>query len=353
MERIKLILIICACIFVRSGQSMTIEELSPLLETLKAGIRTEILSEITSVTTELGNNVITTGEIVGAVQNQEELIKRISKELNETKLLLKDAIELNQKEIKKTIESQSIELNYLKKEFKADINSLNETQVDVTETMVGLEECHNEIKAAIGNQSNVIKSTQKEVKDTIEAQIKELNDLKHDFKGVVKDLNETQVDIAVLETTINGLEVAIGNQSYQFNELQIELKGIQDNQSKIEYTANNHSETLHGLVLNIDDCEKNHNENQAITTNHTEQLSGLKIDVEGIKTRQSQIEGFIEEHSNQIGAVMLEQNKTRAVPNENSSELGDLEAHFDEMKEGELQSLKKVLVFFLPCHFLF
>ena len=89
-------------------------------------------------------------------------------------------------------------------------------------------------------------------------------------------------------------------------------------------------------------------------TNHTEQLSGLKTVIEGLKTGQTEVKDFIEEHSNQIGAVMLEQNKTRAVPNENSSELGDLEAHFDEMKEGELQSLKKVLVFFLlPCHFLF
>ena len=60
MERIKIFVIICACIFVRSGQSLTIEELSPLLETLKVGIRTEILSEVTSITTELGNNMTTT-----------------------------------------------------------------------------------------------------------------------------------------------------------------------------------------------------------------------------------------------------------------------------------------------------
>ena len=84
MERIKLIVIICTCIFVRSGQSLTIEELSPLLETLKAGIRTEILSEITSITTEIGTNVLTIGEIVGVVQNQEEVIKQLTQELNET-----------------------------------------------------------------------------------------------------------------------------------------------------------------------------------------------------------------------------------------------------------------------------
>ena len=89
MERIKIIVIICAFIFVRSGQSLTIEELSPLLETLKAGIKTEILSEITSITTEIGTNVLTIGEIVGVVQNQEEVIKQLTKELNETKLLLK------------------------------------------------------------------------------------------------------------------------------------------------------------------------------------------------------------------------------------------------------------------------
>ena len=59
MERIKIIVIICAFIFVRSSQSLTVEELSPLLETLKAGIKTEILTEVTSITTELGNNMTT------------------------------------------------------------------------------------------------------------------------------------------------------------------------------------------------------------------------------------------------------------------------------------------------------
>ena len=98
MERIKITVIICVCLFVTSGQSSTIEELSPLLETLKAGIRIEILSEITSITTELSKNVITTGEIVGIVQKQQEVIRHLTKELNETRLLLKDAIELNQKE---------------------------------------------------------------------------------------------------------------------------------------------------------------------------------------------------------------------------------------------------------------
>ena len=305
MERIKITVIICVCLFVTSGQSSTIEELSPLLETLKAGIRIEILSEITSITTELSKNVITTGEIVGIVQNQQEVIRHLTKELNETRLLLKDAIELNQKEIKKTTKAQIIELNNLKNEIKADIKNLNQTQVDVTESIIGLEEYHDEIKAAIGNQSNAIELTQKEIKGTVEAQIIELNDLKQGFKGVVKDLNETQAE---LEMTINGLEVAIGNQSYQFNEMQIELKGIKDNQDKIEFAA----------------------------TNHTEQLSGLKISVEGLKTGQSQVESFIEEQSNQMGAIMLEQNKTRAVTNENSGELDDLETNFDEIKEGKL-----------------
>ena len=305
MERIKITVIICVCLFVTSGQSSTIEELSPLLETLKAGIRIEILSEITSITTELSKNVITTGEIVGIVQNQQEVIRHLTKELNETRLLLKDAIELNQKEIKKTTKAQIIELNNLKNEIKADIKNLNQTQVDVTESIIGLEEYHDEIKAAIGNQSNAIELTQKEIKGTVEAQIIELNDLKQGFKGVVKDLNETQAE---LEMTINGLEVAIGNQSYQFNEMQIELKGIKDNQDKIEFAA----------------------------TNHTEQLSGLKISAEGLKTGQSQVESFIEEQSNQMGAIMLEQNKTRAVTNENSGELDDLETNFDEIKEGKL-----------------
>ena len=305
MERIKITVIICVCLFVTSGQSSTIEELSPLLETLKAGIRIEILSEITSITTELSKNVITTGEIVGIVQKQQEVIRHLTKELNETRLLLKDAIELNQKEIKKTTKAQIIELNNLKNEIKADIKNLNQTQVDVTESIIGLEEYHDEIKAAIGNQSNAIELTQKEIKGTVEAQIIELNDLKQGFKGVVKDLNETQAE---LEMTINGLEVAIGNQSYQFNEMQIELKGIKDNQDKIEFAA----------------------------TNHTEQLSGLKISAEGLKTGQSQVESFIEEQSNQMGAIMLEQNKTRAVTNENSGELDDLETNFDEIKEGKL-----------------
>ena len=305
MERIKITVIICVCLFVTSGQSSTIEELSPLLETLKAGIRIEILSEITSITTELSKNVITTGEIVGIVQKQQEVIRHLTKELNETRLLLKDAIELNQKEIKKTTKAQIIELNNLKNEIKADIKNLNQTQVDVTESIIGLEEYHDEIKAAIGNQSNAIELTQKEIKGTVEAQIIELNDLKQGFKGVVKDLNETQAE---LEMTINGLEVAIGNQSYQFNEMQIELKGIKDNQDKIEFAA----------------------------TNHTEQLSGFKISAEGLKTGQSQVESFIEEQSNQMGAIMLEQNKTRAVTNENSGELDDLETNFDEIKEGKL-----------------
>lgn len=61
--------------------------------------------------------------------------------------------------------------------------------------------------------------------------------------------------------------------------------------------------------------------------NHTEQLSGLKIDVEGLQTGQTEVEDFIEEHSNQIGAIRVEQNKTWAVINENSSGLDDLEAH--------------------------
>ena len=312
MERIKIIAFICACIFVRFGQSLTIEELSPLLETLKAGIKTEILSEITSITTELGNNVIATGEIVGAVQNQDELIKHLTKELNETKVLLKKNSDHTN--------AQTKELNYLKKEFKGAIKNINETQVDTTEletTIFGLKEFHNEIKSAIGNQSNVIELTQKEIKSTIETQTIELNDLKQGFKGVVKDLNEIQAE---LQTTINELEVAVGNQSYQLG--------------KIEFVANNHSETLHGLVLDIEECEKNQNENHAIITNHTEQLSGLKIDVEELNTGQSQVEGLIEEHSDQIGAVRLEQNNTRALTNENSSELDNLEAH--EIKEGEL-----------------
>ena len=205
MKRIKIIAIICAFIFVRSGQSLTIEELSPLLETLKAGIKTEILSEITSITTEIGTNVLTIGEIVGVVQNQEEVIKQLTKELNETKLLLKKNSDHTN--------AQTIELNYLKKEIKGAIKNLNETQVDIAEletNILGLEEYHNEIKVAIGNQSNVS-----------EGQTVELNNLKQGFKGVVKNLNETQVDVAELEIT-----------NYEF---QIELKGIQDNQDKIEF----------------------------------------------------------------------------------------------------------------------
>ena len=233
MERMKIIGLIFAFICVRCGHPLTIEELSPLLETLKAGIRTEILSEVKSITAELSNNVIATEEIVSVVQNQEDVIKALTKELDETKILLRN--------------------------------------------------------------------------------------------------NADQ-----LETTINQLEVAIGNQSYQFNEFQSELKGIQENQENVKFVTANHSETLHGLALDIEQYEKNQNENQAIIKNHTEQLSGLKIDVEGLRTGQSQIDGLIEEHSNSIGNVRLEQNKTLVILNENSSGLDDLEAHFDELKEGEL-----------------
>jgi chromosome segregation ATPase len=151
-------------------------------------MRTEILSEITSITTEIGTNVLTIGEIVGVVQNQEEVIKQLTQELNETKLLFK-----------KNSDHTNAQLNYLNKEFKGAIKNLNETQVDMAE-----------LETTIGNQSNVI-----------EAQIIELNDLKQGFKGIVKDLNETQVDVAELEIT-----------NYEF---QIELKGIQDNQDKIEF----------------------------------------------------------------------------------------------------------------------
>jgi hypothetical protein len=87
MERIKLIVFVWACICVGCCHPLTIEELSPLLETLKAGMRTEIQSEIKSFTTELSNNVIATKEIVSIVQSQEEMIKDLTKELNETKLL--------------------------------------------------------------------------------------------------------------------------------------------------------------------------------------------------------------------------------------------------------------------------
>ena len=165
METIKIIVLMFACLCVKYGHPLTIEELSPLLETLKAGIRAEVLSDIKSITTELNNNVVITGEIVSLVQNQEEVIKGIAKELNETKLLLKNnadhtnAIELKQKEIKRTIE--------------ADIKHLNETQVDVAEletTIIGLEKYHNEVKAAFRNQSNTIELTQQEIKDTVEAQ---------------------------------------------------------------------------------------------------------------------------------------------------------------------------------------
>ena len=142
MERIKLIVFVWACICVRCCHPLTIEELSPLLDTLKAGIKTEILSEIKSFTTELSNNVIATEEIVSVVQNQEETIKDLTKELNETRLLLQNA--------------------------KVDIAELETT-------IVGLEDCHNEIKAAIGNQSNVFELTQKEIKGTIEAQAIEVN----------------------------------------------------------------------------------------------------------------------------------------------------------------------------------
>ena len=232
MERIKIIVFICACICVRCVHPLTVEELMPLLETLKAGIRSEILFEVKSTTSELSNNIITTGEIVSALQNQEQLMKDLTRELNETEILLKNnadrtnTIELNQQEMKETIEAQALELNRLKKEFKGAIKNLNETQAVVAElkdTIKGLEEYHIEIKVAIGNQSNAIELNQREIKGTIDDQTIELNDLKQGFKGVVKDLNETQVDVAELETTINGLEVAIANQSYQFNELSIDF----------------------------------------------------------------------------------------------------------------------------------
>ena len=342
MERIKIIVFICACICVRCVHPLTVEELMPLLETLKAGIRSEMISEIQSKTAELSNNIITTGEIVSVIQNQDQLIKDLTKELNETEknyAARTNTIELNQREIKGTIEAQALELNYLKNESKGAIKNLNETQVVIAElenTIVGLEEYNIEIKAAIGNQSNAIESTQGEIKGTIDSQTIELYNLKQGLKEVVKELNETQFDVTALETTINQLEVAIGNQSYQFNEFQMEFKGIQDKQENIGFLATNHSETLHGLVLDIEECEKNQNKNQAIVTNHTEQLSGLKTVIEGLKTGQTEVKDFIEEHSNQIGAIRLEQNKTRAVINENSSGLDDLEADLDEMKEGKL-----------------
>ena len=64
-------------------------------------------------------------------------------------------------------------------------------------------------------------------------------------------------------------------------------------------------------------------------------LPHKEIDVEELKTAQTEVEDFIEEYSNQIGAIRLEQNKTRAVINENSGGLDDLEAQFDEMKDGK------------------
>ena len=199
MERIKLIVLVWACICVSCCHPLTIEELTPLLDTLKAGIKTEILSEIKSFTTELSNNVIATEEIVSAVQNQEEIIKDLTKELNETRLLLQNA------------------------------------KIDMAE----LEDCHNEIKAVIGNQSNVIELTQKEIKDTIEAQAIVVNYLK-------QDINETQDDIFQLENILNGLEAAIGNQTNQFNELSIDLKAIQENQENFQFVTIDYSKTLEG-----------------------------------------------------------------------------------------------------------
>ena len=93
-----------------------------------------------------------------ALFDEEQLIKELTKELNETEILLKNnadrknTIELNQREIKRTIEAQALELDYLKKEFKGAIKNLNETQVAVAElenTIVALEEYHIEIKVAI------------------------------------------------------------------------------------------------------------------------------------------------------------------------------------------------------------
>ena len=188
MERIKIIVFICACICVRCVHPLTVEELMPLLETLKAGIRSEMISEIQSTTAELSNNIITTGEIVSVIQNQEQLIKDLIKELNETEIRCADrtnTIELNQREIKRTIEAQALELDYLKKEFKGAIKNLNETQVAVAElenTIVALEEYHIEIKVAIRNQSNVIELTQREIKVTIDDQTVELYNLKQGLK---------------------------------------------------------------------------------------------------------------------------------------------------------------------------
>ena len=208
MERIKLIVLVWACICVSCCHPLTIEELTPLLDTLKAGIKTEILSEIKSFTTELSNNVIATEEIVSAVQNQEEIIKDLTKELNETRLLLQNA------------------------------------KIDMAE----LEDCHNEIKAVIGNQSNIFELTQKEIKGTIEAHAIEVNDLKQGFNGFVNDLNETQDNVTELENIVNGLEAAIGNQTNQFNELSIDLKAIQENQENFQFVTIDYSKTLEGKL---------------------------------------------------------------------------------------------------------
>ena len=219
MERIKLIVFFWACICVRCCHPLTIEEL-----------RTEILSEMKSFTTELSNNVIATEEIVSVVQNQEETIKDLTKELNETRLLLQNA--------------------------KDDIAELETT-------IVGLEDCHNEIKAAIGNQSNVFELTQKEIKGTIEAQAIEVNYLKQGFNEFVNDLNETQVNVTELENIVNGLEAAIGNQTNQFNELSIDLKAIQENQENFQFVTNDHSKTLEGELLYM------HHHNLLLKTNYT------------------------------------------------------------------------------------
>ena len=185
---------------------------------------------VKSFTTELSNNVIATKEIVSVVQNQEETIKDLTKELNETRLLLQNA--------------------------KDDIAELETT-------IVGLEDCHNEIKAAIGNQSNVFELTQKEINGTIEAQAIEVNYLKQGFNEFVNDLNETQVNVTELENIVNGLEAAIGNQTNQFNELSIDLKVIQENQENFQFVTNDHSKTLEGELPYM------HHHNLLLKTNYT------------------------------------------------------------------------------------
>ena len=284
METINTIVLMFACLCVKCGYPLTIEELSPLLETLKAGIRAEVLSEIKSITTELRSNVAVTGEIVSLVQNQEEVIKGLAKEFNETKLLLKSnedhtkAIELKQKEIKRTIE--------------ADIKHLNETQVDAAEletTIIGLEKYHDEVKAAFGNQSNTIKLTQQEIKDTVEAQTIELNDLKQGFKGVVKELNGTQVDVAELEATINGLEVAIGNHSNQFNELP----------NTIELTQQEIKDTIGGQTIELNDLKE---EFKGVV----KELNETQVDVAELETTIIGLEVAIVNHSNQFNEMPSE-----------------------------------------------